>query len=94
MIDMLFYKNRANDRKNWVSNYDREAYLNTTKDNFKKTIDISCYSFTAIAREASKMMNNGGSLLTLSYFGSEKFMPHYNVTVSYTHLTLPTILIL
>ena len=54
-------------------------YLNTTKDNFKKTIDISCYSFTAIAREASKMMNNGGSLLTLSYFGSEKFMPHYNV---------------
>ena len=54
-------------------------YLNTTKDNFKKTIDISCYSFTAIAREANKIMSNGGSLLTLSYFGSEKFMPHYNV---------------
>ena len=54
-------------------------YLNTTKDNFKKTIDISCYSFTAIAREASKIMTNGGSLLTLSYFGSEKYMPHYNV---------------
>ena len=54
-------------------------YLNTTKDNFKKTIDISCYSFTAVAREAAKIMTNGGALLTLSYFGSEKFMPHYNV---------------
>ena len=54
-------------------------YLNTTKENFKKTMDISCYSFTAIAREASKIMPDGGSFLTLSYFGSEKFMPHYNV---------------
>ena len=54
-------------------------YLNTSKDNFKKTMDISCYSFTAIAREAEKIMSKGGSLLTLSYFGSEKFMPHYNV---------------
>ena len=42
-------------------------------------MDISCYSFTAIAREAQKIMSNGGALLTLSYFGSEKFMPHYNV---------------
>ncbi|PPR37896.1 MAG: Enoyl-[acyl-carrier-protein] reductase [NADH] FabI [Alphaproteobacteria bacterium MarineAlpha6_Bin4] len=54
-------------------------YLNTSKDNFKKTMDISCYSFTAIAREAEKIMPNGGSMLTLSYFGSEKYMPHYNV---------------
>ena len=54
-------------------------YLNTTKDNFKKTMAVSCYSFTAVAREAEKIMNNGGALLTLSYFGSEKFMPHYNV---------------
>ena len=54
-------------------------YLNTTKDNFKKTMDISCYSFTAAARQAEKIMTNGGTLLTLSYFGSEKFMPHYNV---------------
>ena len=54
-------------------------YLNTTKDNFKRTMDISCYSFTAVAREAVKIMTNGGALLTLSYFGSEKFMPHYNV---------------
>ena len=54
-------------------------YLNTTKDNFKKTMHISCYSFTAVAREAEKIMINGGTLLTLSYFGSEKYMPHYNV---------------
>ncbi len=54
-------------------------YLNTTKDNFKKTMDVSCYSFTAAARQAEKIMTNGGTLLTLSYFGSEKFMPHYNV---------------
>ena len=54
-------------------------YLNTSKENFKKTLNVSCYSFTSVAREASKLMNNGGSLLTLSYFGSEKFMPHYNV---------------
>ncbi len=54
-------------------------YLNTTKDNFKKTMHISCYSFTAVAREAEKIMTNGGALLTLSYFGSEKYMPHYNV---------------
>ena len=54
-------------------------YLNTTKDNFKKTMHISCYSFTAVAREAEKIMANGGALLTLSYFGSEKYMPHYNV---------------
>ena len=54
-------------------------YLNTTKDNFKRTMDISCYSFTAVAREAAKIMTNGGALLTLSYFGSERFMPHYNV---------------
>ena len=54
-------------------------YLNTTKANFKKTMHISCYSFTAVAREAEKIMANGGALLTLSYFGSEKFMPHYNV---------------
>ncbi len=54
-------------------------YLNTTKENFKQTMDISCYSFTAVARQAEKIMKKGGSLLTMSYFGSEKFMPHYNV---------------
>ena len=53
--------------------------MDTSKENFKKTMDISCFSFTATAREASKIMKNGGSLLTLSYFGSERVMPHYNV---------------
>src|SRR6202012_4811716 len=42
-------------------------------------MDISCYSFTAVAQRAEKMMNNGGSLITLTYYGSEKVMPHYNV---------------
>ncbi len=40
---------------------------------------ISCYSFTAVAQRAEKLMNNGGSLLTLTYYGAEKWMPHYNV---------------
>jgi enoyl-[acyl-carrier protein] reductase I len=43
------------------------------------TMDISCFSFTAVAQRAEKMMPNGGSLLTLSYYGAERVMPHYNV---------------
>tara|TARA_B100001013_G_scaffold289919_1_gene189747 strand:- start:49 stop:843 length:795 start_codon:yes stop_codon:yes gene_type:complete len=54
-------------------------YIDTSKENFKKTLNISCFSFTSVAKEASKIMKNGGSLLTLTYFGSEKVMPHYNV---------------
>ena len=54
-------------------------YLNTSKDNFINTLYISCFSFTEIAKEASKIMNNGGSLLTLSFHGSNKVMPNYNV---------------
>ena len=54
-------------------------YVDTTADNFTKTMLISCYSFTAIAQRAEKMMPNGGSLLTLTYYGAEKWMPHYNV---------------
>jgi enoyl-[acyl-carrier protein] reductase I len=54
-------------------------YVDTTADNFTKTMLISCYSFTAIAQRAEKMMPNGGSMLTLTYYGSEKWMPHYNV---------------
>ena len=54
-------------------------YVDTTADNFTKTMLISCYSFTAIAQRAEKLMLNGGSLLTLSYYGAEKWMPHYNV---------------
>jgi len=54
-------------------------YIDTTADNFAQTMNISCYSFTAVAQHAEKMMTNGGSMLTLSYFGAEKVMPHYNV---------------
>lgn len=54
-------------------------YLETTADNFAKTMAISCYSFTAICRRAEPLMSAGGSLLTLSYAGAEKVMPHYNV---------------
>lgn len=54
-------------------------YVDTTQDNFNKTLLISCYSFTAIAQRAEKLMTNGGSLVTLTYYGAEKVMPHYNV---------------
>ena len=54
-------------------------YVDTTPDNFRMTMDISCYSFTAVAQRAEKMMPNGGALVTLTYYGSEKVMPHYNV---------------
>ncbi|MGM0561265.1 MAG: enoyl-ACP reductase FabI [Pseudomonadota bacterium] len=54
-------------------------YLNTTRDNFVRCMDISCYSFTAVAQRAVPMMREGGSLLTLSYYGAERVMPHYNV---------------
>jgi enoyl-[acyl-carrier protein] reductase I len=54
-------------------------YVDTTEGNFSKSMLISCYSFTAIAQRAEKLMTEGGSLLTLSYYGAEKWMPHYNV---------------
>jgi enoyl-[acyl-carrier protein] reductase I len=54
-------------------------YVETTRENFQRTMDISVYSFTAVAKRAEKLMENGGSLLTLTYYGAEKVMPHYNV---------------
>jgi enoyl-[acyl-carrier protein] reductase I len=51
----------------------------TTADNFSKTMLISCYSLTAIAQRAEKLLTDGGSILTLTYYGAEKWMPHYNV---------------
>ncbi len=57
----------------------RGRYYDTSLDNFLMTMNISVYSFTAIARRARAMMPNGGSLLTLTYYGSEKVVPHYNV---------------
>ncbi len=57
----------------------RGKYVDTTLDNFLMSMNISAYSFTAVARRAREMMPNGGSLLTLSYYGAEKVIPHYNV---------------
>ena len=54
-------------------------YVDTSPENFTKTMFISVYSFTAVAQRAEKLMTNGGSLLTLTYYGAEKWMPHYNV---------------
>ncbi len=54
-------------------------YVDTSEENFKTSLAISCYSFTAVAQRAEKLMKNGGSLLTLTYYGAEKWMPHYNV---------------
>ncbi|WP_274629813.1 enoyl-ACP reductase FabI [Arvimicrobium flavum] len=54
-------------------------YVETTRDNFLRTMDISVYSLTTIAKRAEALMPDGGSLLTLTYYGAEKVMPHYNV---------------
>ena len=54
-------------------------YVDTTEANFSKTMQISCYSLTALAQRAEKLMPSGGSILTLTYYGAEKVMPHYNV---------------
>jgi enoyl-[acyl-carrier protein] reductase I len=54
-------------------------YLDTSRDNFLRTLDISCFSFTDLCRRAAPLMTRGGSLLTLSYAGAERVMPHYNV---------------
>ena len=54
-------------------------YVDTSAENFEKSMNISCYSFTAIAQRAEKLMPEGGAMLTLTYFGAEKVMPHYNV---------------
>ena len=54
-------------------------YIETTEENFCKSLLISCYSFTAVAQRAEKLMTKGGAMLTLTYYGAEKWMPHYNV---------------
>ncbi|MEO3432284.1 SDR family oxidoreductase [Inquilinus sp. CAU 1745] len=54
-------------------------YVDTTADNFARTLKISCYSLTALARRAAPMMTNGGSIVTLTYLGAERVMPNYNV---------------
>jgi enoyl-[acyl-carrier protein] reductase I len=54
-------------------------YVETSEANFTRSLLISCYSFTAVAQRAEKLMSKGGSMLTLTYYGAEKWMPHYNV---------------
>ncbi len=73
-IDFVVHAAAYSDKKELDGNY-----INTTKNNFINTLNISCYSFTEIAKFASQMMLNGGSLLTLSFYGANKVMPNYNV---------------
>lgn len=54
-------------------------YVDTTPENFAMSMNISCYSFTAVAQRAERLMSEGGSMITLSYYGAEKVIPHYNV---------------
>ena len=73
-IDFLVHAIAFSDKEELKGNY-----IDTTRSNFTKTMDVSVYSFTAIAKKAATMMNSGGSMVTLTYYGSEKVMPHYNV---------------
>ena len=57
----------------------RGRYVDTTAENFRRTMDISVYSFTAVCQRAARLMGPGGACLTMSYYGAEKVMPHYNV---------------
>ena len=59
--------------------YLRGRYVDTPRDAFLTAMDISCFSFTAVARRAAALMSNGGAMLTLSYLGAERVMPHYNL---------------
>ena len=54
-------------------------YVDTSRENFLNSLDISCYSFTAVTKRAYPLMKNGGSLITLTYLGAERHTPHYNV---------------
>jgi enoyl-[acyl-carrier protein] reductase I len=73
-LDFLVHAIAFSDRDQLVG-----RYIDTTAENFSRTLLISCYSFTAVAQRAEKLMPSGGSLLTLTYYGSQKWMPHYNV---------------
>ncbi|WP_340149503.1 enoyl-ACP reductase FabI [uncultured Sneathiella sp.] len=57
----------------------RGNFSDTTRENFAMTMDISCFSFIALAKRASELMENGGSMVTLTYYGAERVVPHYNV---------------
>ena len=57
----------------------RGKYVDTSRENFRQTMEISCYSLVSTTRRAASLMKDGGSVITLSYYGAEKFIPHYNV---------------
>jgi enoyl-[acyl-carrier protein] reductase I len=73
-LDFLVHAIAFSDREQLTG-----RYVDTTADNFSNTMLVSCYSLTAIAQRAEKLMSNGGSIVTLTYYGAEKWMPHYNV---------------
>ena len=73
-IDFLVHSLAFSDRDEL-----KGRYVDTSRANFTKSLDISCYSFTAVANRAAKMMTRGGSLVTLSYLGAQRVMPNYNV---------------
>ena len=73
-MDFLVHAIAYSDKKELTG-----KYVDTSLENFTKSMQISCYSFTAVAQRAEKIMNDGGSMLTLSYYGAEKVIPHYNV---------------
>jgi enoyl-[acyl-carrier protein] reductase I len=73
-LDFLVHAIAFSDRAQLVG-----RYIDTTAENFSRTLLISCYSFTAVAQRAETLMPHGGSLLTLTYYGSQKWLPHYNV---------------
>src|SRR3546814_8270135 len=72
-LDFVVHANAYSDKEELKS-----KYVATSRDNFLHTLDISCYSFTAVAKRAADLMPDGGSLLTLTYYGAERVMPHYN----------------
>ena len=55
------------------------GYVDTSRENFLNTLNVSCYSFTALCQRVANLMDKGGQILTLSYLGAERVMPHYNV---------------
>lgn len=73
-LDFLVHAIAFSDRKQLDG-----RYVDTTADNFAMTLNISCYSLTAVSQRAEKLMHDGGSILTMTYYGSEKVTPHYNV---------------
>jgi enoyl-[acyl-carrier protein] reductase I len=73
-LDFVVHAIAFSDREQLIG-----RYVDCTEENFTRSLLISCYSFTAIAQRAEKLMHAGGSLLTLTYYGAEKWMPHYNV---------------